>query len=186
MSLTGILASSPAFAADDGGSGLPQLDFSTWPTQIFWLVVSFGLAYLLMRRLVTPRIASVLEERHTRLESDMQMARQATDEAESLRTTHEKTLADARSEASSKTRDSLAAAQAEAETKNNAAITRIAGRIEKAEARIAEARTAAMKEIDDVAIGVAIDTAAALAGVTITKADAQKAVAAAAKAGEQN
>ena len=38
-----------------------------------------------MQRVVTPRIASVLEERHTRLDDDMQMARQATDEAENLR-----------------------------------------------------------------------------------------------------
>ena len=190
LSLIATALSTPAFAAGDSSGGLPQLDFSTWPTQIFWLVISFALAYFLMQRIVTPRIASVLEERHSRLENDMQMARQATDEAENLRMTFEKTLADARSDASDKTRESLASAQAEAEKKNDAAAKKIATRLEKAEAKIAEARDAAMKELGDVATQGAIDAAAALAGVKITKTDAKKAVAAAAKAmpmaGEQN
>ncbi|MGC6484786.1 MAG: F0F1 ATP synthase subunit B' [Candidatus Puniceispirillales bacterium] len=182
LSLIGIASATPVLAAGDSEGGLPQLDFSTWPTQIFWLVVSFAVAYVLMQRVVTPRIASVLEERHTRLENDMQMARQATDDAENLRQNFEKTLADARAEASEKTRDSLAAAQAEAEKKNAAAAKRIAGRIEKAEARISEARDEALKELGDVATQGAIDAAAMLTGIKITKTDAKKAVAAAAKA----
>lgn len=190
LGLLAVSLSSPAFAAGDSSGGLPQLDFSTWPTQIFWLVISFALAYMLMQRIVTPRIASVLEERHSRLENDMQMARQATDEAENLRMTFEKTLADARADASEKTRESLAAAQADADKKNNAAAKRIATKIDKAEAKVAEARDAALKELDDVATQTAIDTAKALAGVKITKTDAKKAVSAAAKAmpmaGEQN
>lgn len=182
LSMIGIVATTPVFAAGDSGGGLPQLDFSTWPTQIFWLVVSFALAYVLMKRLVTPRIASVLEERHSRLESDMQMARQATDDAENLRQSFEKTISDARSEASEKTRESLAAAQADADKKNNAAAKKIAARVEKAEARISEARDEALKELGDVATQSAIDAAATLAGIKITKTDAKKAVAAAAKA----
>ena len=190
LSLIGITISTPVFAAGDSSGGLPQLDFSTWPTQIFWLIISFALAFVLMQRVVTPRIASVLEERHTRLDDDMQMARQATDEAENLRVAFEKKLAEARTEASDKTRATLAEAQAEAEKKNNAAAKRISTRLDKAEARIREARDAAMKELGDVATQGAIDAAATLAGIKITKTDAKKAVTAAAKAmpmaGEQN
>ena len=190
LSLIGITISTPVFAAGDSSGGLPQLDFSTWPTQIFWLIISFALAFVLMQRVVTPRIASVLEERHTRLDDDMQMARQATDEAENLRVAFEKKLAEARTEASDKTRATVAEAQAEAEKKNNAAAKRISTRLDKAEARIREARDAAMKELGDVATQGAIDAAATLAGIKVTKTDAKKAVTAAAKAmpmaGEQN
>ena len=190
LSLIGITISTPVFAAGDSSGGLPQLDFSTWPTQIFWLIISFSLAFVLMQRVVTPRIASVLEERHTRLDDDMQMARQATDEAENLRMAFEKKLAEARTEASDRTRATVAEAQAEAEKKNTAAAKRITTRLDKAEARIREARDAAMKELGDVATQGAIDAAATLAGIKVTKTDAKKAVAAAAKAipmaGEQN
>ena len=85
IALVLTLNTGSAFAAGESSGGLPQLDFTTWPTQIFWLVVSFALAYVLMWRVVTPRIGSVLEERHSRLDDDMQRAKQAADEAESMR-----------------------------------------------------------------------------------------------------
>lgn len=184
-----ILSASSAYAAGESSGGLPQLDFTTWPTQIFWLVVTFALAYVLMWRVVTPRIASVLEERHSRLDDDMQRAKQAADEAEAMRISFEKTLADARAEAQEKTRSTLAAAVAEAEKKDAAVAKHLATKIGKAEAKIVEARDAALAELDDVAATSAADAVSSLAGIKVTKTDAKKAVKAAAKANpvmEQN
>ena len=181
LGIAGALAAMPALAADEGG-GLPQLDFTTWPTQIFWLVVSFGLAYLLMWRIVTPAIGSVLEERHTQVNSDMQRAKKATEEAEQMRVAFEAQLDDARAKAAEKTRETLAKAQAEAEKKGAEAAKRLAAKVEKAEAEVGKARGAALKEIDDVAADGAVDAAMSLAGIKVTKADAKKAVLAAAKA----
>jgi len=172
----------PASAAGgESSGGLPQLDLTTWPTQIFWLIVSFAFAYVLMWRIVTPRIASVLEERHARLDGDMQRARSAADEAEEIRLSYEKKLADARAEASEKTRSTLAEAQAEAEKKNAAVAKKLATKISKAESKIIEARDAALKELDDIAATSAIDAAASLTGIKVTKIDAKNAVKAAAK-----
>jgi F-type H+-transporting ATPase subunit b len=181
---------SPAFAEGDGGSGgLPQLDFTTWPTQIFWLAVSFTLAYILMSRVVTPKIGSVLEERHSRLEDDMERARQSAQEAEDMRLAFEKNLADARSDAAEKTRATLAKAKLEAEEKNADVNKRLANKVAKAEAKIMESRSNALAELDDVASASAIDAAASLAGIKVTRTDAKKAVKNAAKsmlAMEQN
>jgi F-type H+-transporting ATPase subunit b len=174
-----------AFAAEEGG--LPQLDFTTWPTQVFWLIITFALAYLLMWRIVTPRIAAVLEDRHSRLDGDMQRAKQAADEAEQMRVSFEKTLADARSQAMEKTRSTLAAATTEAEKKNAEAANRLAEKVDKAEGEIRKARDTALKELDDVAATSAIAVASSLAGVKVTKPEAAKAVKAAVKAKtEQN
>jgi F-type H+-transporting ATPase subunit b len=177
-----------AFAAEEE-SGLPQLDFTTWPTQVFWLVVTFALAYLLMWRVVTPRIASVLEERRARLDDDMQRAKHAADEADAMRVSLEKKLADARAEAQEEMRSTLAAAAAEAEKKNAATAERLTKKVSEAEAKITEGRNAAMKDLDDVAATSVIDATSSLAGIKVTMADAKKAVAAAAKANpamEQN
>jgi len=177
-----VVATTPVWAAGgESSGGLPQLDLTTWPTQIFWLIVSFAFAYILMWRIVTPRIASVLEERHARLDGDMQRARSAADEAEEMRLSYEKKLADARAEASEKTRSTLAEAQAEAEKNNAAVAKKLAAKISKAEARIIEARDTALKELDDIAAASAIDAAASLTGIKVTKADAKQAVKAAAK-----
>ena len=40
--------------------GMPQLDFSSWPNQIFWLVITLVAIYLILSRVALPRIASVL------------------------------------------------------------------------------------------------------------------------------
>lgn len=179
----------PAFAAGGESGGLPQLDFTTWPTQVFWLVVTFALAYVLMWRVVTPRIGAVLEERHTRLEDDMERARQSAQEAEEMRVSFEQALSDARNDAADKTRETLAQATQDAEKKNATAAKRLATKIAKAETKIMEARAEALKELDDVASQSAIDVAASLAGIKITKTDAKKAIKAAAKsmpAMEQN
>ena len=180
--LAAALAAAPAHAAGDGGGGLPQLDFSTWPTQVFWLVVTFALAYLLMWRVVTPAIGSVLEERHTRVSGDMDKARQAAEEAEQMRTAFEARLSEARADAVEKTRETLAESQAKAEKKAEAAAKRLAAKVDEAESAIRKSRDKALKEIDAVATDGAVEAARALAGVKVTKAEAGKAVKAAAKA----
>ena len=91
-------------AEEEAAAGLPQLDFTTWPTQIFWLVVSFAVAYLLMWRVVVPSIGGVLEARHTRIEEDLKRARLAADEASTVREGVEQQLAEARTTASNHTR----------------------------------------------------------------------------------
>ena len=62
----------PALASSE--VGLPQLDFSTYPTQVFWLVVSFAILYLLMSQVAIPRISEVLEGRQERFANDLDKA----------------------------------------------------------------------------------------------------------------
>jgi F-type H+-transporting ATPase subunit b len=98
-------------------------------------------------------------------------------------------LVDARSDAAEKTRATLAKAKLEAEEKNADVNKRLASKVAKAEAKIMESRAAALAELDDVASASAIDAAASLAGIKVTKTDAKKAVKNAAKsmpAMEQN
>ena len=55
-------------AAEHGAEasvGMPQLDFSTFPNQIFWLVLSLIVVYFIVSKVILPRIGGVLEERHS-------------------------------------------------------------------------------------------------------------------------
>jgi F-type H+-transporting ATPase subunit b len=49
--------------AEQAATGLPQLDFSTFPNQIFWLLVTLVAIYMILTRLALPRIGGVLAER---------------------------------------------------------------------------------------------------------------------------
>ena len=64
--------------------GMPQLDFSTFPNQIFWLVVTLIVIYFLMSRIALPRIASVLAERHGAIQNDLDKAEEMKVKAQLL------------------------------------------------------------------------------------------------------
>ncbi len=106
----------------------------------FWLVVSFALAYLLMWRIVVPRIGSVLEERHNRIEDDLRRARQASDDAEQAREAFEKMLADARNDGNEMTRKATESIMTKMERKVATANASLTKKMAEAEAEIAKAR----------------------------------------------
>ena len=59
----------------DSSGGLPQLDISTWPTQLFWLLITFFIGYIIISTLVVPSISTVLENRSDKILSDVQKAK---------------------------------------------------------------------------------------------------------------
>ena len=65
------LCSTEGFAAGAREPGLPQLDITTWPSQLFWLVIVFSTGYLVMAKIVIPKIGAVLEERRKGLDSGL-------------------------------------------------------------------------------------------------------------------
>ena len=54
--------------------GMPQLDFSTWPNQIFWLLVTLVVIYLVLSRIALPRIGAVLADRKSTITNDLAAA----------------------------------------------------------------------------------------------------------------
>ena len=105
---------------------MPQFEPSSFASQIFWLVVSFGLLYLLMSKIALPRIADILEVRQDRIAADLDRAEALRREAEEARAAYELALSDARSEAQKLLENAAEQAQAEAQTAE-AATAKLAG-----------------------------------------------------------
>lgn len=155
---------------------MPQLDLSTFPSQIFWLAVFFVVLYLLMAKLAMPKIERVVDERRRRIESDLDKAGQMKTEAEAVIAAYEKALADARHQAQltmKETGDKLAALAAERQRQAGAVI---AERTTVAEKRIATARSAALADLRGVAVDVARAAASKLVGGTVDEGRAGAAV----------
>ena len=160
--------------ADSGG--LPQLDFTTWPTQIFWLVVSFALAYILMWRVALPRIGSVLEERHNRIQGDLKRAKAASENAEQARQAFEVMLAESREKASAVMREATESIRNKMERKIKTSNASTAEKMAEAEKDIAEAKARAMIDVVDIASTSAAEAVAQLTNIKISQADATKQV----------
>ena len=105
--------SSYAAQADDGKAGLPQLDFNTYPSLIFWSVVFLVIGYLLMKYLVTPNIKSILNNRETNIQNDLVKAKTSSQETEKIKESIIK------SQTELKSRSQLIVSQALNETKKN-------------------------------------------------------------------
>ena len=161
-------------SAQAAGAGLPQLDISTWPSQLFWLVVLFTAGYILMAKFVTPRIGSVLEERRAKLDEDLGKARSASEDAARIRAEYEADLDAARSAAAETAKLAAAEATKQAEASDAKIATKLAEKVAKAEAKLATARSEAMANLNNVAAEAALAAVAQLANIQTTAAQAGK------------
>jgi F-type H+-transporting ATPase subunit b len=143
---------------DGSAIGLPQICFDWWPNQIFWLVVTLVVIYLILSRIAIPRIASVLADRNGTISNDLAAAEELKEKAADAEAAYQKALADARAEAqgiAQQVRDEIKAELDKAMTEADA---KIAAKAAESEATIAEIRDSAMENVE----AVARDTAAAL------------------------
>ncbi|HTV89742.1 MAG TPA: F0F1 ATP synthase subunit B' [Stellaceae bacterium] len=133
---------------------MPQLDPAGFAPQIFWLVVSFFVLFMLMQFVAAPAVGRVIAARRQRLDGDLGSAAQLRAEAEGVLAAYEKALATARAEAQTtlrQTSEKLAAATAE---RHHQVAAALAAQIEAAERRIAASKEAALADIRTVAVDV--------------------------------
>ena len=82
---------------DEHATGVfPPFDQTTFASQLLWLAITFGLFYLLMSKVVIPRIGGILETRHDRIAQDLDEASRLKAEADAAIAAYETDLAAAR------------------------------------------------------------------------------------------
>ena len=86
-------------AGGEQNSGMPQLDAQTFSSQIFWLVVTFLITFLILKLSITPKLSEILSNRKNRIDSDILEAKKAKEEAEKVKLEQEKSISDAKSNA---------------------------------------------------------------------------------------
>ena len=79
--------------------GMPQLDFSTWPNQIFWLLVTLVVIYFVLAKIALPRIGAVLADRKSTITNDLAAAEELKHKAVEAEKAYQEALANARTEA---------------------------------------------------------------------------------------
>ena len=78
---------------------MPQLEITTYPSQIFWLVVSFLILYLIMSRIIIPRISSVIKSRETEIKNNIHISEQMYKDTEIINDEYEETKKNIENEA---------------------------------------------------------------------------------------
>lgn len=136
----------------------PPFDPSTFPSQLLWLAITFGLFYLFLKNAVLPRVGSILEVRRDRIAQDLDQASRMKEEADAAIAAYEQELAEARNKANAIGQQARDGAKADAETARKQVEAGLDNKLAEAEGRIASIKAAAMKEVGT----IAADTATAI------------------------
>lgn len=126
---------------------MPQLDLSTFSSQIFWLIASFAVLYVLLARSVLPRIHDVLENRQNKITHDIDRAEQLRNEAEDARETYERALKESRAKAQSLIAESAALMDKSSHARHAELDARLAKQLAEAEENIASAKSQALSKL---------------------------------------
>ncbi len=150
-------------------AGMPQLDFSTFPNQIFWLVVTLVVIYLVLSRIALPRIGAVLAERSGTITNDIAAAEELKHKAVEAEAAYQKALADARAQAGTIIAEAKAVAQSDLEKEIKKADKKINAKAAESEKVIAEIRDGAVKSVTQVAKDTAKELVALFGGTADAK-----------------
>ncbi|MDA7442593.1 F0F1 ATP synthase subunit B [Candidatus Pelagibacter ubique] len=86
-----------AFAAESGG--MPQLNPEFWVSQIFWLIITFGILYVVLSKLILPKISANLETRKSQILENIEAAEKQREESEQKIEEYEKIVQSSKNEA---------------------------------------------------------------------------------------
>lgn len=154
----------------------PPFDPTHFPSQLLWLAITFGIFFLLISRVISPRIGGILKTREDRIAADIATATKAKTEADAAVEAYEKELAAAKSKAGTIATEARDAAKAKADAERHALEASLAEKIAAAEANIAAIKDKALSEVGSIASETAQVVVEQLTGTKVSKADANAAV----------
>lgn len=150
--------------AEGGGAGLPQFDPTHFPTQIFWLAVTFVILYAVFSSRVLPDISGILENRRVHIESDLETAERLRKEADSVQAAYESNLDQSRLQAANLVGDVHQTMKHKTEMSLKALREKADHQINTLEVRLLATKVEAMEQMTTIAAEVASEAAAKIIG----------------------
>ena len=160
----------------EGHETFPPFNAATFPSQILWLVITFGLFYLFLKRVVIPRVGSIIDVRNDRISQDLDHAARLKGEADAAVAAYEQELAEAKANANKIGQQANDAAKADAESTRKTLEAELEKKLADAEASIASIKAKAMKEVGTIAEDTTSAIVEALVGGKSDKAEIAAAV----------
>jgi F-type H+-transporting ATPase subunit b len=137
------------------GADFPPFDTANFAPQIFWLALIFGLLYVLMSRVALPRVASILHERQSKISSDLDASREFQTKAEAAAAENEEKLRATRAQAQSIGREAQQQAAAQTAARRAASEQEFAAKLAASDRQIADAKTKALTNVENIAVDAA-------------------------------
>lgn len=156
--------------------GFPPFDTTTFPSQFFWLAITFGFLFVVLWRVSGPRINSAISNRRGAINGAVAEAGRARAEAEAAQAGYENALAAARARANALAEETRAGLNAEITKAKGEAEAQAAKAMHEADTRIAATREAAKAAVGAAARDAAAAIVERLTGDKVSADEAAKAV----------
>ena len=134
---------------------MPQLDFTTFIPQLFWLFLSLSFLYFILSRIALPRISDVIEERNDTITDDLDEAKALSIEAEKVVNELKSKLEDARSSSQKTLMDERQKNLDKISSERKKFEETISKEISSSEEKINKGKSEALKEASDLAVDIA-------------------------------
>ena len=153
------------FAAESGG--MPQLNPEFWVSQIFWLTLTFGILYIILSKLILPKISSNLELRKSQIQDNIEAADKRRESSEAKLKEYDNIVLKSKSDAKNILGDAKGNALKEINAKRETIEKQIDEEIEKAEQEINVLKKSAPEKINKIAKEMASEILKKLIGSEI-------------------
>jgi F-type H+-transporting ATPase subunit b len=154
-----------AFAAESGG--MPQLNPEFWVSQIFWLTVTFGILYVVLSKLILPKISTNLEIRKSQILENIEAAEKQRKESELKIEEYEKIVENSKKEAKNYFNQAREKVLKDISIKKETLDKEINAEVHKAETEIQEFKNKAPEKINKIAVETSSDLLYQLIGTEI-------------------
>jgi len=160
-----FLSIKKVFAAESGG--MPQLNPEFWVSQIFWLTLTFGTLYLVLSKLILPKISSNLESRKSQILENIEAAEKQREDSETKIKEYEEIISKNKIDAKTIFNQAREKALKDINAKREVLDKQIDEEISKAEEEIKSLRKAAPEKINKIAIEISSELVQKLIGAEI-------------------
>ena len=153
------------FAAESGG--MPQLDPEFWISQIFWLTITFGILYLVLSKLILPKISANLELRKSKIQENIEAAEKQRESSEIKLKEYDEIILKSKIEAKNIFKNAREKTIKDINSKKEILDKQIDDEISNAEQEIEALRKVAAEKINKIAIETSSDLLKKLIGTEI-------------------
>ena len=153
-----------AFASEEG---MPQLNPEFWISQIFWLTLVFGSLYVLLAKLILPKISNNLEARKSQIAENIEAAEKKRKESDQKLKDYEKIINDSKIEAKNIFNHAREKILRDINSKKESLEKEINKEVKKAEKEILDLKKKAPEKINKIAIETSSDLVKQIIGAEV-------------------
>jgi F-type H+-transporting ATPase subunit b len=162
--------------------GFPPFKTETYPSQIFWLTITFVALLLMMWRVTVPRIGGVIAERKGRIQSELAKAEESRKDAERAAAAYQAPILEARERARAQSDATRTEVAREFEQAKAIADVEVQRKTTEAQTRIGALQAEARRHVAQAAEDAVVEIVSKLTGDKISREEAAAAVRDAVKA----